>query len=299
MAVPATRPTATALLADALSAARNADGGWGYYTGKTSRLEPTVWIALGPSDHAAPALRWLQSKRTAAGWCPDDPQAPINYTFNGLALLALLNATGTSAHAEQLAHSLTSVKGLAFGPSEVMRQDNSLQAWSWVDGTFSWVEPTACCLLALKRARQLGVIAGSTIEARIAVGEQMLADRACDGGGWNYGNAHVFDKNLAAHGPTTALTLLALQDRRDLPAVKAGLTYLEAHAESERSGLALGLASICLKVFGRHTASVGRAITAQQQPSLALGNAVTLATLLIATSDEPDAVDPFRLVVRS
>ena len=34
-----------------------------------------------------------------------------------------------------------------------MRQDGSLQAWSWVDGTFSWVEPTAWCLLLLKKWR--------------------------------------------------------------------------------------------------------------------------------------------------
>ncbi len=36
----------------ALLSAANADGGWGYYPGKASRLEPTCWalLALLPSD---------------------------------------------------------------------------------------------------------------------------------------------------------------------------------------------------------------------------------------------------------
>ena len=36
----------------------------------------------------------------------------------------------------------------------MLRQDNSLQAWSWIDQTFSWVEPTAWCLLFLKKLRR-------------------------------------------------------------------------------------------------------------------------------------------------
>ena len=116
-----------------------------------------------------------------------------------------------------------------------------------MDDTFSWVEPTAYCLLALKRARHLGVVPTRDIAARVDEAERMLADRACAGGGWNYGNAHVFDKDLRPHGPTTALALLALQDRRDLPCVQAGLSFLTAHANRERSGLALALTLICLQ----------------------------------------------------
>ncbi len=298
MAPQTPTPAVISPLVEALSAARNMDGGWGYYSSKSSRLEPCAWIALGPSDLAPGALAWLQHRESAGGWCTDDPQAPVNYAFNGLALLALLTADNLPPQAERLCQALIGVKGLAAGPSSEIRQNNSLQAWSWIDGTFSWVEPTACCLLAVKRARDAGVIAGSAMAARITVAEQMLADRACDGGGWNYGNARVFDKNLAPHGPTTALALLALQDRRDLPAVEAGLAFLSTHAESERSGMALALTSICLRVFDCPSASLASATARQALASLVTGNTVTLAALLVALSDEPEAIAPFRLRVR-
>ena len=75
-----------------------------------------------------------------------------------------------------------------------LRQDNRLQAWPWVDGTASWVEPTAWCLLLLKRVRSQS----PSLEAaeRIRVGEQLLFDRVCHEGGWNYGNSEVYGQKL-------------------------------------------------------------------------------------------------------
>ena len=46
--------------------------------------------------------------------------------------------------------------------------------------------------------------------------------------GWNFGNATMMAQDLQPYLPTTALALLALQDRRDLPAVSTSLAYLEA-----------------------------------------------------------------------
>jgi hypothetical protein len=291
------RPTTAVALSllDALSAARNADGGWGYYPGKASRLEPTAWVALAGGVLSEGARAWLGRAQSADGWLRDDPRAPVNFGFNGLGLLALLTGGGAPGNALALCKGLLGAKGLAFGPSPVVRQDNSLQAWPWVDGTLSWVEPTAYCLLGLKRARSLGVIRDADARTRIEVGERMLADRACPGGGWNYGNAEVFDKKLYAHGPTTALALLALQDRRDLAEVGAGLEFLAAHAESEPSGLALALTSICLDAYGRSLSRLAAAARARAMGSIEMGNTVTLAALLLALGDEPVPVRPFVL----
>jgi hypothetical protein len=223
---------------------------------------------------------------------------PVNYGFNGLALLALLAWDLPTAAATRLSERVVDVKGLALAQSPALKQDNSLQAWPWVQNTFSWVEPTACCLLALKRARRLGVGHAAGIAARVNVAERMLADRACAGGGWNYGNAHVFDKDLRAHGPTTALALLALQDRRDLPCVHSGLSWLTAQPDRERSGLALALTLICLRIFAADEAALA-ALTAaanrQADVSLAIGNLAVLGALLIAVSDDDHAIDPFRI----
>jgi hypothetical protein len=282
-------------VAAAIVNGRNADGGWGYFPRKTSRIEPTAWVALGTSALAAGAREWLASRPASDGWLLDGPDLPVNYGFNGLALLALLTSDHNTAAASRLTDGLIGVKGLAVAQSPVLRQDNSLQAWSWVEGTFSWVEPTAYCLLALKRARHLGVALPSAIAARINESERMLADRACAGGGWNYGNAHVFDKDLRPHGPTTALALLALQDRREMPCVQTGLQFLRAHAEQERSGLALALTVICLRIFGADHLATAAAATHQTVVSLALGNLAVLAAIVIALADDDHAIDPFRV----
>jgi hypothetical protein len=288
-------------VAVAIANGRNADGGWGYFPQKSSRIEPTAWIAVSSSSLSHGARDWLTDRQVKQGWLLDRPDLPVNYGFNGLALLALLASDQATATAIRLSKGVMSAKGLALAQSPVLRQDNSLQAWSWVQDTFSWVEPTAYCLLALKRARRLGVVRATDIAARVNEAERMLADRACAGGGWNYGNAHVFDHDLRAHGPTTALALLALQDRRDLPCVRAGLSVLTAQPARERSGMALALTLICLRVFASDDAvraAVAVATTAAHQQtaiSLAVGNLAVLGALRIALCDDDHAIDPFRI----
>jgi hypothetical protein len=313
----ATANQLSARLVSAVASARNPDGGWGYFRGKASRLEPTAWVALSTTELSDGASAWLAASQGRDGWLRDDARAPVNYGFNALALIAVLAsasraASGTSSSGPsgpsgaaqtppsestvgaRLASVLIGAKGLALPPSPAIRQDNSLQGWPWLDGTFSWAEPTACAVLGLKRAVTLGVIAGGDARDRIDVGERLLVDRACAGGGWNYGNARVFGKDLPAHVPPTALALLALQDRRTLAsdpearvpatAVNSGLDYLASEAHFERSGIALALTSLCLRVFERSTTAVDAAINTQIEMSLALGNVMNMAALLAALS---------------
>jgi hypothetical protein len=289
------RPHTSIALSDVLAGSCNSDGGWGYQRGKASRIESTAWVALAGVPFSSDALRWLGRVQDGDGWLRDDRRAPVNYGFNALALLALANAQPVPDGAAALARNLLSVKGLRFDPSPVVRQDNALQAWSWVDGTLSWVEPTAYALLALKRARTRGVPMPQSIGERLDVGERMLSDRACTGGGWNYGNAQVFDKQLLPHGPTTALALLSMQDRRQVPAVAEGLAFLGRHATAERSGLALALTTICLRVFGQDARSSIEAARVQADVSLRLENTVTLAALLVALDAGDQAVASFRV----
>ena len=179
---------APASFIDQLGFARNPDGGYGYYPNRKSRIEPTAWVALSPAMDAATARGWLVDAQGPDGWLRDDRRAPINYGFNAMALLAFLTDRHTLGNAERVGQALLQVKGLAYGPSPVVRQDNSLQAWSWVENTLSWVEPTAYGLLAIKRARALGLLESTarTAAARIDVAERLLRDRACASGGWNY-----------------------------------------------------------------------------------------------------------------
>lgn len=280
-----------------LAASQNPDGGFGYYPGKRSRLEPTAWVALAQGPQASGALSWLSSKQGEDGWLRDDPRAPVNYGFNALALLAFLTSRQTLTRAARVGTGLLRAKGLTAGPSPVVRQDNSLEAWSWVDNTMSWVEPTSYSLLAIKRALSLGAL-GSSAEAaraRIDMAERLLQDRACVSGGWNYGNAQVFGQDLLAHGPTTAIALLALQDRATRLFVQAGVRFLDKQAAVEGSGLALALSSLCLRLFGQAVTPLDRMIRIQVPTSVGMANTVTLAALSVVLSDAPEALAPFRV----
>jgi hypothetical protein len=238
-----------------LLTSRNSDGAWPYRVGRESRIEPTCWamLALAQADGRPPDTHVLRARRHE-GWLIDVVGTPPNHAFNALGALTLLQSASTAALAESIVRGLIGARGESYAQQPEFRQDNSLQAWSWVEGTFSWVEPTAWCLLLLKQRLAQGPAAGA--EERIRIGEQMLRDRACRGGGWNYGSANVYGKDLPPYVPTTALALLALQNRRDDPIVTLGLRRLQDKVSTERSAIALSLAIICLRIYGVGTAAL-------------------------------------------
>jgi hypothetical protein len=238
-------------LGQALLRARNPDGGWAYSAGKRTRLEPTCWALLAlAATHGRPVeLQRLESWPRHDGWLVDVAGAPPNQPFNALAALALLQNPSSRSLARPIVSNLLSARGERSAQGKYVIQDNSLQAWSWVEGTASWVEPTAWSLLLLKKLRRSGSLPREG-HARIEVGEQLLLDRVCSVGGWNYGNKRVYDHDLWPYVPTTALALLALQDRRNLSSVKRSLEQMQKDLTTERSTLALALALVCLDAYG-------------------------------------------------
>jgi hypothetical protein len=268
----------------------NKDGGWPYYPGRASRLEPTCWalLALAADSGAPPTIEVLRRWPSHDGWLVDVPGAPINFAFNALAALTLVQHPDGVAAGQAIARKLIDVKGVALEQSPVLRQDNSLQAWPWVDGTFSWVEPTCWCLLLLKHPRT-GV--REAARDRIAVGEAMLIDRVCAGGGWNYGSAAVFGRDLWPYVPTTALGLLAMQDRRQEPAVVKSLKHLEQDVGNERSAAAVAQAVVALRV---HEAAAESALTVLREALPAAetsGNAQAIAMSLYAMATSITVLD--------
>jgi hypothetical protein len=270
---------------------RNTDGGWPYMAGKRSRLEPTCWalLALGHSDGLTLNVDSLRAWPRHNTWLIDVSGAPPNNAFNALAALTLLQDPSSASLAVSVITQLVGSKGIQIKQQDFQRQDNSLAAWSWIDGTFSWVEPTAWCLLLLKKSRGVVQIRGA--DERIRTGEQMLFDRACRVGGWNYGNSNVYGKELWPYVPTTALALLAMQDRRHDPVIIHALEQLQEDVRSERSAVALALTTICLRVYGvpsdtleqqliELSAGVGSALSPAEN---VLGRAMTLYALTDAS----------------
>ena len=91
--------------------------------------------------------------------------------------------------------------------------------------------------------------------------------------------------------PTTAIALLALQQRRDDPAVMRSLAFLESHWNDEPSTLALGMSLICLRTYGRPTDAIrSQLLTVGDNPQ-PLQNSHALAVALTAlTLKDNDAV---------
>jgi hypothetical protein len=267
--------------------ARNADGGWGYQASRTSRLEPTCWALLALCDPREDRL--LEAWPSRGGALVEHRNGLVNWPFHALALSTRLALGGASAvDMHSLAKALTDAHGLPVKSSPIQRQDNSLQGWSWVADTFTWVEPTAWALLALKTCRAKGIaVAGS--DTRIRDGEAVLLDRLCVTGGWNYGNSNVFGQQLPAYMPTTAIALLALQDRGGEAFVERSLDYLEDNAASHASTRALALTTLALKRHGRstkHVQSALRAWIASQPPADILSTGTALCALKEPAADE-------------
>jgi hypothetical protein len=278
-------------LASALSAARDASGGWGYRAGNRSRIEPTCWalLALGRTAARQADAEVLRRWPRSDGWLIDVAGAPFNVAFNALAALTLLHTSSPTPLADATIDRLVHAKGNALPQDRALRQDNSLQAWPWIDGTFSWTEPTAWCLLLLKQRRALGPLPGAG--DRIDVAERMLLDRACAAGGWNYGNAQVSGQDLLPYVPTTALALLAMRDRAGDAIVQRAFDGLQQDATKERSAVALAWTIICLRVYGRETGAWAQELAelmSRERPAIGrTEDVVGLAMSVYALGDEP------------
>lgn len=278
-------------LREYLLAGRNSDGGWGYVRGKGSRLEPTCCALLALGDHQM-ARAALRAWPVRDGLLLERPGGDPNYGFHALALLTL-GAAGVEHEAgnSTLLAALQRAAGIRVVPSSVNRQNNQLQGWGWFPEEFSWAEPTAWGVLALKRARRLGWRIDA---ARLEESEAVLFDRVCSAGGWNYGSSNMLGRELIPYVPTTAVALLALQDRRNDDAVARSIDFLESHATWESSGYALGLAAIALRAYHRDIRDVHVALQRQLSVTVDLGQQLGIAMALIAFSAE-NADAAFRL----
>jgi hypothetical protein len=249
---------------------RNGDGGWPYYAGRKSRIEATCWAALGTGVPVTetPLASWMGP----TGLLIESQDLAPNFAFNAMAALVASTDVKTTSLARTIVEALVARRGEVLPPSPVTRVNTSLVGWSWSAGTFSWVEPTAWCLLALKRSGR-GVVGA---EARIASAVDLMRDRACRGGGWNFGSNEVLGTPLAPYVSTTAVGVLALQDQVDQPFVQEAVNYLERDALSEHSTTALALSALALAAVRRPARLVVETLAKNVAQAEALGNAAAI-----------------------
>jgi hypothetical protein len=124
--------------------------------------------------------------------------------------------------------------------------DPRIAGWPWVEGTHSWLEPTAMAVLALRRA-------GQVQHVRTKDGLRLIRDRAIRSGGWNYGNSTVFGADLRPHPSPTGLALLALAgiDDVDSPHIERSCAFLERILPTTRAPQSLCFGTLALAAWGR------------------------------------------------
>lgn len=234
---------------------QNTDGGWGYFPGKQSWLEPTFYAALALRGESGADRAWnlLKSWQNAdGGW---RPAADVPVPSWGTSLCVSM-AQSRGEFGEPFQKGIAWLLGSAgiegplwqrvlfktglFGTPD---RNPDLKGWPWKPDTASWVEPTAHALVALKQAS--ANVAANKLRERVRIGEAQLLDVRCKDGGWNYGSHQALQVDLVAFPETTALGLLGLQGHPDL---EKSLDLATKMAAETTSPLARAWLTIALKL---------------------------------------------------
>jgi hypothetical protein len=172
-----------------------------------------------------------------------------------------------------------------FGGRKVVELDSTLDGWPWTPGAFAWVEPTSWALLALKARWQARP--PRAVRQRIGLGERMLADRACPGGGWNYGNSRVMGQDLDPYPDTTAVALLGLHGGSG-DVIARGFRALDRLIDAHTSGLSLSLALLSHRAWERENPQLVRAWQDHMESHAATTDTRTLTLAAIAAAPRLD-----------
>jgi hypothetical protein len=266
---------------DFLRSAQNADGGWGFFPGKQSWVEPTAYALIamqGAPGYEAPAERgWklLRSLQLPDGSWPASAAVPEPHWTTALAVtLHGLRGVSDEPFRRGVAWLLDTVgieNGWQFRIAHFLRPsvvelDPSFEAWPWLPGNSSWIEPTAHALVALKKTAK--ALDDPRLRDRISQGEKMILDRRCSDGGWNYGNRKVLGVDLPSYPETTALALIGLAGRSDL----AGpLALAQLHLRTTRSPLAKAWLRVALR---SHSVPMGPPVGTPLSPNDVIVNAL-------------------------
>jgi hypothetical protein len=266
--------------------------GWGYKPKGMTCTEPTAlaWLALKATQTAGEkytpaanaAARWLASVQQPSGAVGisktlSSPEWPTPY--------AMLVWSGQEEYAEQAARAtdwLLKWRGLALkNQPKVSPQDSGIVGWPWVTHTFSWIEPTAMAVLALRRR-------GLSHHPRVVEALRLIMDRSISTGGWNYGNNIIYGTTLRPQPTDTGMALTAVCGVRDADSMAASAcAYLESIIPHLRAPQSLCWALLGLTAWQRRPPDAEKWIKeAYEHVIRQAERAPQLSYLLLASSEQ-------------
>lgn len=281
---------------------QNPDGGWGAIAGKQSNTESTAlgllaWRSLDDSRENSvleKAEQWLANTQNPDGSWSYGAGSKAPSWSTALAVMALCDSSVEAERLVRAGNWILAQEGskpgilaklilaLSFQKKAVHLNDD-LVGWSWTPGSFSWVEPTSYCLIALKKIKSR--LSVKAVQERVDQAELMIYDRMCEGGGWNYGNAAVYGDPLWPYPDITALALIALQDHKERNDNRVSLRALSKMAETTDSGLAIGWTTICLSVYGEDISELRKRLDQKFARTKFLGETKPVALAILASKD--------------
>ncbi len=250
------------------------------------RADATAWAILALTACGADQeLVNLWRSRLAGSQLPDgrvciSSEHPEVYWPTPLAILAWYKSPVHQVRLARATEFLLNHSGVVFeptakGPDE---HDPSLRGWPWVTGTYSWIDPTALGVIALKATGQ-----GS--HPRVLEARRMILDRQCLHGGWNYGNRLVYGAELRPMPENTGLALDALKGLTPRSSLESSLDYLKSRVQSLRTPIALTLSLLGLGAWSERPAAASAWLAEcwQLQEQLGVYDTTALSLLMLAS----------------
>ncbi len=225
----------------------------GYRNSAAPHVEPTALCSLALhayqcSDQANAAADWLAEQQHSDGRIAAEQTKQAPAWGTGWAILAWKTIGDRwASHIERAVQYLVHFEGKpVYDANHYVEHDTTIPGWPWIQGTHSWLEPTAINVLGLEAA-------GYGDHPRAVSGRRLLANRILPNGGCNYGNTVVLSQTLRPHVEPTGLAMLALANRvSDDPRIDASLDYLESYLKGPVTTLSASYAILGLAAHGRH-----------------------------------------------
>src|SRR5262245_7508876 len=214
------------------------------------RSDATAWAILALSRVAPshPLLSPARDRLTTA----QDPDGRVSMSREheeafwptALSVLAWHGSQAHEPHCSRGVQFLLKITGQhrSKNPDDQVGHDPSIPGWPWIDGTHSWIEPTALSVLALR-------VAGDGQHERVREGIRMMLDRQLPHGGWNYGNTTVYGRELHPMPESTGAALAGLAGQVERRIVARSLNYLQGEVDRLRTPISLGWALLGLAVW--------------------------------------------------
>ena len=238
------------LVPEILSKRKLPGGGLADRPGGLFRVDATAWaiVCLRASGQHTDSLEHdrarLRMEQADDGRVWSSKNHPNSYWPTPLAILAWQDSQTCRIAQERAIQFLLGSAGdhPTRKSTDPWAHDTALKGWPWVEGTHSWVEPTALSLMALR-------VAGYGGHARASEAVRMILDRQLPHGGWDTGNTLIFGRELHPNPEGTGSALCALVGEVDRQKIIKSLNYLKDEVDRLRTPISLGWTLLALAAW--------------------------------------------------